>query len=109
MSEQKVFELQVDAKIEVWERSYFKVIGESESEAVDKLKTHLERGYLSSFDGDSELGIDLIGGSEMIYETEQHIPVEENDGQSTLEIYCDDERENPKWTNATQKGGITHE
>jgi len=72
----KNFNLYVDRKSTVWEREYYNVEAENIQEATKKI-----------LDYDCDLD-----DSEILYETLEYMDVDENDGESTLEIFDDSDK-----------------
>jgi len=70
------FNLYVDRKSTVWEREYYNVEAENIQEATKKI-----------LDYDCDLD-----DSEILYETLEYMDVDENDGESTLEIFDDSDK-----------------
>jgi len=67
------FNLYQDLKSTIWRREYYSIDAESEEEAVDKI-----------LNGEVEMT-----DNELLYETEECMDPDENQGNSTIEIYSD--------------------
>lgn len=74
----------IDYKATIW----FRIPIESD-EALKKVKEKLETGSLPVHVYD-ELLMEDLGQCETLYDTEEFINPNENDGQATIEIYSDD-------------------
>ena len=72
----------VDFKITIWERVYF------DDKDVDKVSDKLKSGLVSSSeDMFTEFDERVAHDSEVMYETAEQMPPEENDNQPTIELY----------------------
>lgn len=83
----KIMDNYLDYKATVWFR-----IPIRDKETLNKVKQKIEKGMLPS-----ELYNDLdtereLGQCEILYDTEEFISPSENDGQSTIEIYSDGDK-----------------
>jgi hypothetical protein len=83
----------VDYKAIVWMRLHL-----TDEADLDQIKHLLENTQDPDTIIDPELGFDWF---EVILETEEFVPVEDNDGQSTIELYQDG---NLIYTNKTNDG-----
>jgi hypothetical protein len=75
----------VDFKITTWERVW--VDDENFNEVIDQIKS----GEIGSSDELINSGL-AESGSETNFETEEQMTPEDNDGQSTIEVYNDDKK-----------------
>lgn len=82
------FEFAIDTKVTVWTRTKFSIEAESEEEAIEKAK--------EIFDGIDD---PPYTEHETLYETEEEVPVEENEGQSTKELVLLDHPERTIYDN----------
>lgn len=74
----KEFEFYQDVKITMWQRQYISVKAESKEEAlklVEEYKTYDASAYLSP------------SSTEYLYDTEELMLPEENDGFATIQLY----------------------
>jgi phosphoenolpyruvate-protein kinase (PTS system EI component) len=76
------FKFYQDAKCTIWQRAHFTVTAGSYEDAVKKM-TVLKDEEISENEHE---GIEFLE-SEMLFETAEHLPIEENQGHSTLEIF----------------------
>ena len=74
----KTFNFYEDEKVTIWNRTYFKVEAETQEEANEKVLEAIKNGDVSGF---------KYTISEYIYDTVEELSVEENLGNSTIEIY----------------------
>ena len=98
------FDFYIDEKITIWNRFKFSV----EAETLDEAK---EKAKIMTIKGREELDFD---DSLFLYDTMETIEPEENDGNSTLELFCkkDDEllyenSDREIWENTNRKNYIT--
>lgn len=80
----KEFEFYQDVKCTIWQRQYISVKAESKEEAlkmVEKFKTKDASAYM------------MTTYSEFLYETEELVLPEENDGYHTIELYDNETNE----------------
>jgi len=82
------FKFYQDAKCTIWRRSHFDVTADSYDEAVEKLKA-LKNKDLAGDDYDD---IEFTE-SEILFDTEEQLSPEENEGYSTLEILDPENRD----------------
>lgn len=76
----KTFNFYEDEKVTIWNRTYFKVEAETQEEANEKVSEAIKNGDVSDF---------KYTTSEYIYDTVEELSVEENLGNSTIEIYSE--------------------
>ena len=90
----------LDSKVTIWTRSNFSVEGETEEECNQKMIEYVQRNGNQIIDEsyEGENGITFYE-NEVLYETEEFIPIEENGGQSTIEVLDITNRSNPIWVN----------
>jgi hypothetical protein len=74
------FNLAVDKKVTVWNRSHYVVQADSLEQAVEKMKDEFEAEEYP------EEGDVVFVENEVLYDTEDGVSVDDNDGQSTKEI-----------------------
>ena len=90
----------LDSKVTIWTRSNFSVEGETEEECNQKMIEYVQKNgnqiINESYEGEN--GITFYD-NEVLYDTEEFIPVEENGEQSTIEIIDVSNRSNPIWKN----------
>lgn len=79
----------IDEKVTIWRRTYYNVEG-TEEEIKNKL--------VESVEGSSDIE---IFDSEILYETEESISPEENNGMPTIEIFNDSG--DTIWSNVKEK------
>ena len=93
-------EYYLDSKVTIWTRSNFSVEGETEQECNQKMIEYVQKNgnqiINESYEGEN--GITFYE-NEVLYDTEEFIPVEENDGQSTIEILDVSKRSKTIWKN----------
>ena len=74
----KTYKLAIEEKVIVWKRTLVEVDANSEREALEKSLDYINNQRVEDISLDSE---------EYIYETEEKMAPEDNDGCSTLEIF----------------------
>ena len=84
------FEFIQDIKVSVWQRQRFYVDAENEEDAINKAK---------EFSDDDVSAYDNYIGSEMLYETEETMSVNDNHGDATIEVYSENDLTTPIITN----------
>ena len=77
-----------DEKVTVWRRNHFSIEAESQKEA----------NALAIEDMIEPWGIE-VDEADYIFETEEGISPENNDGQSTIELYSKEDEYNPLYEN----------
>ena len=80
-----------DEKVTIWRRTYYNVEG-TEEEIKNKLIDQFESKYPTDIE---------IFDSEILYETEESISPEENNGRPTIEIFNDSG--DTIWSNVKEK------
>lgn len=73
-----------DTKHTIWQRTHFTVEAPTEEEAIRKAAALIEDGM---FDAEPEDDRIRIGESELLFDTLSALSTEENDGETTVEIY----------------------
>ena len=77
----------LDSKVTIWTRSNFTVEGETEEECQRKMIEYVEKNgnqiINEAYEGED--GVSFFD-NEVLYETEECMNPEENDGQATIEI-----------------------
>ena len=92
----------LDSKVTIWTRSNFTIEGETEEECnqkmIDYVKQNGNRIINESYEGEN--GVTFYD-NEVLYDTEEFLTPEDNDGQSTIEIIdvTTSGVSNPIWTN----------
>lgn len=81
----------IDEKVTIWRRTYYNVEG-TEEEIKNKLIDQFESKYPTDIE---------IFDSEILYETEESITPEENNGMPTIEIFNDSG--DTIWSNVKEK------
>lgn len=81
----------IDEKVTIWRRTYYNVEG-TEEEIKNKLIDQFESKYPTDIE---------IFDSEILYETEESISPEENNGRPTIEIFNDSG--DTIWSNVKEK------
>lgn len=81
----------IDEKVTIWRRTYYNVEG-TEEEIKNKLIDQFESKYPTDIE---------IFDSEILYETEESISPEENNGRPTIEIFNDNG--DTIWSNVKEK------
>ena len=81
----------IDEKVTIWRRTYYNVEG-TEEEIKNKLIDQFESKYPTDIE---------IFDSEILYETEESITPEENNGMPTIEIFNDNG--DTIWSNVKEK------
>jgi hypothetical protein len=81
----------IDVKVTVWNRFYF-----NEQTDMKKIADLVQENGMDEVIND-ELG---FNSSEILFDTMEDMTPEENDGNSTIEIYAGD---NPTWNNGTNE------
>ena len=79
----------IDVKQTVWFREFHEVEFESEEALKEKLKKISEQPNFNCDSINDELG--SFQEQERLFETEDYLSVDDNDGWSTIEVYMDDE------------------
>ena len=74
----KTFNFYQYEKVTIWNREHFTVEAETQEEANQKVLEAIENGDISDFKHTT---------SEYIYESVEELSVDENSGNSTIEIY----------------------
>lgn len=74
----KTFNFYQDEKVTIWNRTHFTVEAETQEEANQKVLEAIKNGDISDF---------KYTTSKYIYESVEELSVEENYGNSTIEIY----------------------
>ena len=90
----------IDSKVTIWTRSNFSVEGETEEECNQKMIEYVQKNgnQITNESYESYDGVTFYE-NEVLYETEELLPVEENDGQSTIEVLDVTDKSHPIWTN----------
>lgn len=70
----KTYNLYVDRKCTIWEREYYTIEAESETEALEKCLSPDVECY----------------NSEFLYDTDSHMTPKDNDNYPTLEVFNED-------------------
>lgn len=78
--DKKEFEFYQDVKVTVWQRQHFRIEAESIEEAREQAKRYTQ--FDVSFEDD--IDVDEI---EWLYDTEELMIPEDNNGESTIEVY----------------------
>ena len=68
----------IDEKITIWRRTYYSIGGTEEE---------TKRVLLEGVEGLNDILDTNMGDSEILYETEELMTPEDNDGQSTMEVF----------------------
>jgi len=81
--ETKEFDFYIDEKVTIWNRLKFTIQAETLEEAKEKaiFLTAKERDEIEIYD------------SELLFDTMSELDLEDNDNNSTLELYCDENDE----------------
>ena len=81
--ETKEFDFYIDEKVTIWNRLKFTIKAETLEEAKEKaiFLTAKERDEIEIYD------------SELLFDTMSELDLEDNDNNSTLELYCDENDE----------------
>lgn len=79
----EAFRFYQDRKITCWERTRFEVTAENYEEAVAIVKSWQGEDVLC-FEGDKVV---FITDGETLYETAESLPIEDNQGQPTIEVF----------------------
>lgn len=77
------FRFYQDRKVTCWERTRFEVKAENYEEAVAIVKSWQGEDVLF-FEDDENV---VITDGETLYETAESLPIEDNQGQSTIEVF----------------------
>lgn len=92
----------LDSKVTIWTRSHFTIEGETEEECNQKMIDYVKENgnQITNESYEGENGITFYE-NEVLYETEEFLPVEENGGSSTIEIIdvTTSGVSDPIWTN----------
>ena len=83
--DKKEFEFYQDVKVTVWQRQHFRIEAESIEEAREQAKRYTQ--FDVSFEDD--IDVDEI---EWLYDTEELMIPEDNNGESTIEVYESDDK-----------------
>jgi hypothetical protein len=90
----KTFKFNQDVKLTIWERHSFEINAETKEEAYNKLMS----GINSLVNDESLLSEPLFDGeTETLYDTSEYLPLSENSGNPTVELF--DEEGNCIWDN----------
>ena len=73
-----------DQLVKVWERRNFTIVAETQEEA-DKIAKEIAKENYQVYTDDKENVV--FSASDMLFETEENITLEENDGKVTMEIW----------------------
>ena len=84
------FEFVQDIKVSVWQRQRFYVDAENEKDAINKAKEFGTKD-VSAYDNYID--------SETLYETEEGMSVDDNNGDATIEVYLKSDLTMPIITN----------
>lgn len=79
----ETFHILVDRKYTIWQRSHYHIEAENQEAAVAKIRDLIDTD--EEYDEESQ----GFSSNEVLYETEERLTPEENDGQATVEISCD--------------------
>jgi hypothetical protein len=91
------YALYLDGKVEVWTRGRFVVEANTEAEAVEKLRNHVEtNGFMNSSDDGGDI---RFIDDHFLYETMEHLTPKENGHQTTLEIVNPENETERFWDN----------
>lgn len=85
----RIFKIHQDIKVSIWQRQHFEIEAENEEEAKKLAMVY------KNMDVSSDM---MTVDTETLYETEEFILPEENDGQETIQLYFQGE-EQPFATN----------
>ena len=90
----------LDSKVTIWTRSNFTIEGETEEECKQKMIDYVKQNgnQITNESYEGENGVTFYD-NEVLYETEEFLPVEENGGSSTIEIIEIGNNSDPIWTN----------
>lgn len=87
----------IDVKVTIWGRLHFK-----DDTDLNKLIELLEQGNTTNDLCDKELGFSEY---EILYDTEEELSLEENNGDPTIEVFDKDvDKNTPLWTNIKENG-----
>ena len=79
-----------DTKHTIWQRTRFTVEAPTEEEAIRKAAALIEDGMFDAEPKDDRI---RIGEPELLFDTLSALSTEENDGETTVEIYSETSRE----------------
>lgn len=80
--------IQVDVKKTIWVREYHEIEFESEEKLQEKLEEMSCKVAFNTDDLDNEFNGFLE--QETLFDTDEYMSLEDNDGYSTVEIYAED-------------------
>lgn len=81
----EAFRFYQDGKVTCWERTHFEVTAENYEEAVAIVKSWQGEDVLCFEDNEKVIIMD----DKTLYETSEHLSVEENGGNPTIEVFAD--------------------
>lgn len=89
----------IDYKVSIWRRVQVKDEVANDPKALQELMNKLNKGLTGGIDIDDALEVD---NDKILLDTEEYLSTEENDNQSTVELY--DDNGNVLATNQLKKG-----
>lgn len=89
-----IYNINIDEKLIIWARNKLTIEAETEEEAVKKAVEMVKNGDL-----DDGFDDDVLDEYEMMYDTSERLDPKENNGEATIEIWCDN---GMKWDNVNK-------
>ena len=81
------FKFFLDEKVTVWQRTEFNIEANSEEEAKELAKTFLTDTGSNDIINSDDLSVGYVN-STILFDSIEPMSVKDNDGQATLELYC---------------------
>lgn len=89
-----IYNINIDEKLTIWARNKLSIEAKTEEEAVRKAVEMVKNGDL-----DDGFDDDVLDEYEMMYDTSERLDPKENNGEATIEIWCDN---GMKWDNVNK-------
>ena len=89
-----IYNINIDEKPTIWARNKLSIEAKTEEEAVQKAVEMVKNGDL-----DDGFDDDVLDEYEMMYDTSERLDPKENNGEATIEIWCDN---GMKWDNVNK-------
>ena len=89
-----IYNINIDEKLTIWARNKLTIEAETEEEAIQKAVEMVKNGDL-----DDGFDDDVLDDYEMMYDTSERLDPKENNGEATIEIWCDN---GMKWDNVNK-------
>lgn len=89
-----IYNINIEEKITIWARNKLSIEAKTEEEAVQKAVEMVKNGDL-----DDGFDDDVLDEYEMMYDTSERLDPKENNGEATIEIWCDN---GMKWDNVNK-------